>query len=329
MAVLTSKNTGQLIAGNREDVLDAVFLIGQDEAPIMTKIGKGSKAKGVLHSWITDRIPEPENKNFVEISAYPAAPKSTKQRTSNAVEIFMRAAGVSYDQSASANYGKDEMAHQYELAMKAQAKDVEYRILGLGRSSAVKTAVFMPPQERQDNVTPGKMGGFFYYVSNGETAWDTSGDYGTRGNVLAFDSAKNWSGSLTNVTTAILEEITGKPYDEGARVKDIYVGRVLKAKVNALFARQWVNDKNANLNISQIELTNGIVNVHLHPFLSDKFGLEDVLIAGDFDFAKYAPLLTTIKQVPETETAIKKMLYMSGCLEVRNSAAFSIGVGLK
>ena len=60
-----------------------------------------------------------------------------------------------------------------------------------------------------------------------------------------------------------------------------------------------------------------------------KFGLEDVLIAGDFDFAKYAPLLTTIKQVPETETAIKKMLYMSGCLEVRNSAAFSIGVGLK
>ncbi|MDR2884371.1 MAG: DUF5309 domain-containing protein, partial [Deferribacteraceae bacterium] len=84
--------------GNQPSVLDAVIIVGSSETPILSRIGKGSHVTNVLHSWNFDTFPTPRRNPRKEIDVIGATPSSTKQKLSNAVEIFERSFGVSWDQ---------------------------------------------------------------------------------------------------------------------------------------------------------------------------------------------------------------------------------------
>ena len=170
------------------------------------------------------------------------------------------------------------------------------------------------------------MAGLFYYISKGEAAFAN----GRRGNVLAFDSKNDWTGTPTILTEEALNKILQSIWDTGATPRDVFIGADLKKAINAFATRQFGNEKSINSSVVSLDTDFGKVNFRLHRYLSKQYGLNDVLIAGDFSFMKNGLLIPTmIENVTTSKTAKQKRYYTEATLEVRNADAFAIGVGLK
>ncbi len=260
----------------------------------------------------------------MEVSDFVGDSKSTKMKRTNAVEIITTDVFVSRDMMEVATYGGKEMAYEVAKKAKEHALKLEYMKYGLGRDANAKTSVFLPPVTRTE-AEAGEMAGLFYFLAKGETSFTA----GKRGNVHAFDSTSNWTGTPSSFDETKLNQVLQSIYDAGETPKDIYVGANLKAGFNKLVARQLGNEKTANLSVVSLETDFGTVNVRLSRFLSDAHGLGDVFIAGNFDFLKDAPLVSThLDDVPTSKTGKAKRYYTSCTMEVRNADAFAIGVGL-
>ena len=310
--------------GLKPSVYDKIILIGADETPILSMIGT-SEVKGIEHSWLTDTLAAPKKNAQLEISDFDDTRKSTVQKTSNATQIFTTNVSVSRSMQAVATYGGKELPREITKRAKEHKLDMEYALFGLGRHANAKQSVFMGPAIRTD-TTAGEMAGMFYYVAKGAASWAS----GKRGNVVAFDSTSNWSVAETVLTEEILHTLLQNIYDVGATPKDVFVGAGLKPAINKFATRQFGNEKHVNSSVVSLDTDFGKVNFRLHRFLSPKFGLGDVLIAGDFEYMKNGLLVPTeLKDVTTSKTAIQKRYYTEGCLEVRNADAFAIGVGLK
>ncbi|ASM38499.1 MAG: DUF5309 family protein [Campylobacter sputorum] len=274
--------------GLKPSVYDKIILIGPDETPIMSLIGTSS-VKNIEHSWIIDTLAEPKKNAQLEISGFENASKSTKQKRSNAVQIFSTSIMISNTMKVVATYGGNELSHETTKKTKEHKRDIEFALLGLGRDSDVKKSVFKAPLLR-DETTPAEMAGLFYYVSKGANAFLN----GKKGNVLAFDDAGNWSGEATELTEKELSEILQTIWDSGATPKDVFIGAGLKKAINKLASRQFGNEKSINTSVVSLDTDFGKVNFRMHRYLSEKYGLNDVLIAGDFSFAKNGLLQPTI-----------------------------------
>ncbi|AQW85556.1 hypothetical protein CPIN18020_0315 [Campylobacter pinnipediorum subsp. caledonicus] len=305
-------------------VYDKIIMVGAEDTPLLSLIGK-SKVSGITHSWIVDSLADPKKNAQKEISDFTGAAKSTKQSVTNSTQIFTTDVMVSKTMQAVKTYGGKELQHELGKKTKEHKLDIEYALLGLGRNSDAKQSVFLKPTTRADE-TPAEMAGIFYYLSKGVSAF--SG--GARGNVLAFDNLQNWQGTKTPLTEKELNTILQKIWDSGATPKDVFIGASLKQAINKMATRQFGGEKKINTRVTSLETDFGVVNFRLHRFLNTKYGLDDVLIAGDFDYAKMGLLIpTTIEEVPTSKTATQKRFYTEGCLEVRNADAFCIGVGLR
>jgi len=318
--------------GLKPSVHDAVIQIGATETPISSKIGK-SKAKGIEHSWIIDPIADPTRNPQLEVSDFTGLSKSTKQKKTNAVEIVTTDIMVSRDMMAVATYGGNEMAYEVAKKAKEHALKLEYMKYGLGRDADARVSVFEAPVIRTE-VAAGEMAGLFYYLAKGDATFGAT-TAGRRGNVFTFDTGGTAAGTWANDSTATtftedkMNTVLQSIYDAGETVKDIYVGAGLKKAFNALVSRQLGNEKMSTRNVVSLETDFGTINIRLSRFLSDKYGLGDAFIAGNFDYMKDAPLVETyLDDVPTSKTAKAKRYYTSCTMEVRNADAFAIGVGL-
>lgn len=305
-------------------VYDKIILLGAHETPLLSMIGT-TNITGISDSWITDTLAQPKKNAHLEISGFDETPKSTKQKSSNHVQIFKTEVAVSDSMQAVKTYGGSEMAHQVGKKAREHKLDIEHALFGLGRDSDAKKSVFKAPTLRDDSTT-GEMAGLFYFAAKGASSFSA----GRRGNVLAFDDSKDWSGEATELNENVLHEILQSIYDSGATPRDVFIGAELKQAINRIATRQIGNEKKANLYLSTLETDFGVINFHLHRFLSKQYGLGDTLIAGDFNYVKHSLLIpTTLKDIPTDKTAKHKRYYTESTLRVTNADALSIAVGLK
>lgn len=310
--------------GLKPSVYDSIILIGADDTPLLSLIGTSS-VTNTEHSWLTDNIAAPKKNAQLEISDFADDRKSTIQKTTNSVQIFTTNISVSYTMQKVATYGGKEMERETAKRAKEHKRDMEYALFGLGRDTDTKVSIFKAPAPRTD-TTAGEMAGMFYYISKGEAAFAS----GRRGNVLAFDSKKDWTGTPSVLTEDTLSEILQNIWDAGATPKDVFIGAKLKKAINAFATRQFGNEKSINSSVVSLDTDFGKVNFRLHRYLSEQNRLDDVLIAGDFGFMKNGLLIPTmIENVTTSKTAKQKRYYTEATLEVRNADAFAIGVGLK
>ncbi|MDA3056428.1 MULTISPECIES: SU10 major capsid protein [unclassified Campylobacter] len=310
--------------GLKPSVYDKIILIGADETPLLSKIGTSS-VKGIMHSWITDNIAKPKKNAQAEISDFDDTRKSTKQETTNAVQILTTPIMVSKTMQKVATYGGKELEYETAKRAKEHKLDIEYALFGLGRDNNPKKSVFMPPKIRPAENEAGEMAGFFHFLAKGNQNFTN----GARGNVLAFDENGDWTGNSVKLTSQILRDILQRVWESGTAPKTIFVGANLKGAINAMVERHIKHEKKLVDSITAIDTDFGLVEVKLHPFLTDEYGLGDCLVTGDFSFMKNGLLwATTIEDVPTSKTAKQKRLYTECCLEVRNADAFAIGVGL-
>lgn len=190
MAITTTGFQGPATSrvGLVPQVYDKIILIGADETPLLSLIGTTS-IHGISDSWITDKLADPKKNAQLEISSFSDTRKSTKQKTTNHVQIFTTEIEVSRSMQAVKTYGGKEMQNELSKRAKEHKLDMEYALFGLGRDSDVKKSVFKAPV-LIDESTPGEMAGLFYFVAKGANAFSA----GKRGNVLAFDDSADWRG---------------------------------------------------------------------------------------------------------------------------------------
>lgn len=305
-------------------VYDKILLIGADETPMLSLIGTSS-VSSTKHSWITDTLATPKKNAQLEISDFVGDKKSTKQELSNNTQIFTSEVAISKTMQAVKTYGGKELENEVAKVAKEHKLDIEYALFGLGRDSDVKKSVFKAPVSRTDALAA-EMAGIFYYVAKGASAFTA----GRRGNVLAFDASKDWKGEQTELTEDILNEVLQTIWDSGATPKDVFIGATLKKAINRIAERQYSDESKINRRVVSLETDFGRVNFRMHRFLSEKYGLADTIIAGDFSMAKNGLLIPTeLQEVPTSKTAKQKRYYTECALEVRVPDAFAIGVGLK
>lgn len=308
----------QANVATKESIYDKILLLGADETPILSKIGT-SNVTNIKHSWLIDEIANPTRTPKLEISDFTEDGASTKQKKENAVEIFTDDIMVSYSMRKIAMYGGKELEYQSKKKMKEHKLRMEKAILGLDG-----TTLFDAPVVR-DGSTAGKMAGIFYYLAKGDNAFAS----GVRGNITAFDSTNDWTGTDTTLDWDKFNQVLQSVYDGGEVPKDVYIGADLKPAINAFVTRQLGNEKAYNGMVSSIETDFGTVNIHLHRMFNQANGLNNAFIAGNFEYMKNGLLYSTmLEDVNTSKTADAKRIYTESCLEVRNANAFSAGVGL-
>lgn len=313
--------------GLAPSVYDGLILVGSDETPLVSTLGT-SPVTNISHSWVIDHIGEPTRTAHSEVSNFETTTTSSqKQSTSNAVEIFKTELLISKTMTKVKAYGGSELEHETFKKGKEHKKLLELMILGLNRDTDAKKSVFKEPVIRTSTEN-GQAAGLFYYLAKSEKAFNAT--TGKQGNIFAHDSAKNWTGTATELNWEKLNTILQSIYDAGETPKDIFVGPTLKAKINTFVTRQYSNETTYTEKVTALETDFGTVNIKLSRFLSEKTGLADTLIAGNFEYAKVGLLYPTeLADVATDKTAIAKRYYTEATLEVRNADAFAIGVGLK
>jgi hypothetical protein len=310
-----------------KDIYDKITQYGWDDTPLLNAIGR-QNVTGIDHSWIIDPLITPTRNPKLEISDFTGDDKSTKQLRTNSVEIFIDEVMISRTMEQVKTYGGKELEYELSKRVKSHKKRLEQMILGIGRNSNSKVSVFLAPVTRTDALA-GQAAGLFYFLAKGETSFTAGTTTGTRGNVIAFDEDMDWTGDTQEMTWESFNTILQSVYDGGATPKNVYVGTNLKARINDFVTRQYTNEKKTVQTITSIETDFGIVNIHMSRFLSDQFGLGDVLIAGDLEYMKNGLLVPAeITDVPTSKTAKQKRIYTEATLVVRNADAFAIGVGL-
>lgn len=309
--------------GLKPSVLDKIIMLGDFETPIMSKVGRCSVAS-LKHAWITDKFKQPKYNAHLEITGFDTTAASTKQKTENAIQIFKDEVFVSDSMQKIATYGGNELAHETGKVGKEHAKDLEYSFFGLGRDANAQLSVFEAPTVRTDSVA-GETAGIFHFLAKGDAAFVGN----KRGNVIS-SAATSWNAIPQVLTWDAFNAILQVIYDNGATPKDVYVGAELKKAINAFVTRQLGNESMANKRITTLETDFGTVNIMMHRYLSAAHGLGDVVLAGDFDFAKFGTLIdTNLKDVVTDKTGTAKRFYTEGCWEISNADAFAAGVGYK
>ena len=196
----------------------------------------------------------------------------------------------------------------------------EGALLGLGRAS-----IYDAPQFRLANTQEGKMAGMPYFITLGEAGYTNE----RRGNIFAVDANGDGTGTTQALNPDLLDEFAAITYEKNARMTDIFVGANLKRKINQLLSRQLSNEKEAQTTVQTIELTTGPVRLHLHPYMTDQYGLGDAILGGDFSFAKWAVLEEMNRELPTTDSAKQWEYYASACIQVTNAYAFAMMIGAK
>ncbi|ECQ5881521.1 hypothetical protein FZL65_00720 [Campylobacter coli] len=308
----------------KQSVYETIIKIGATETPILNKIGTSKVTNPLTHSWLTDTFEEPKKNANLELSKFVGETKNTAQKTTNATQIFITEVMVSKALLKANQYGGNEMEYQIGKKTKEHKMDMEYALFGLGRDNDVKKSVFKDYIQAQE-ATSGEMAGIFHYAAKGNSRFAD----GKRGNVLAFDEAGDWSGTATELTEDKLNQILQNIWNSGVTPKDVFLGADLKGAINKFATRILGNETKLVGQVVSLETDFGTVNFHMHRLLSPKYGLGDVLIAGDFQYMKHGLYIpTTIEDVTTDITAKAKRFYTQSTLEVRNADAFAIGVGL-
>lgn len=310
--------------GTKASVYEGIVLIGSDETPMLKAMGT-SNVSNTSHSWVIDKIGDPERVPQNEVSSLNTTQTTHKQNNSNAVEIFKTELFVSKTMTQIKAYGGNELEHEVAKKAKEHKKLLEQMILGLNRDDNPKTSLFKAPVHRSESQ-PGEAAGVFYFVAKDETTFAN----GKRGNILAYDSSKNWTGTKTVMDWDKFNTVLQQTYNAGETVKDVFVGTALKARINSFVNRNYSDQTTYVGRLVALETDFGKVNIHLSRFMNENNGLDDTIIAGNFDYAKVGLLYPTeLAEVHTDKTGIAKRYYTEATLELRNADAFAIGVGLK
>lgn len=130
--IITTYNT----VGNREDLIDKVFMVSPTDTPFVSAISQTS-ANGVYHEWQTDSLSPPiANNAAVEGSDASYSNIPTTTRVGNYSQIVVDAFQVSNTQESVKHAGPNALARAQARTMMQNKRDIEASAIVSGVSSA-------------------------------------------------------------------------------------------------------------------------------------------------------------------------------------------------
>lgn len=126
MALLTNAQTSFATIGNREDLIDKIFMISPTETPFMANIGK-KKATATNHEWQTDALAAPAANAAIEGNEFSATAFTPTVRLGNRTQISTCEFAVTGTQNAVNPAGRTrESVYQMMKASKKLKTDMEF-----------------------------------------------------------------------------------------------------------------------------------------------------------------------------------------------------------
>lgn len=290
--------------GNREDLVDTVYLISPTETPILTALPR-TKAEAVLHEWTTDALATAAANEKVEGDDATIDAASVKVRLNNRTAISNKVAGVTETQQAVSKVGmQDAMAEDVGKKMKEIKRDMEVMLC----ANTAKVA--------GNDTTARKSAGFpTWIVANrngaGAAATGDGTDTATDGTQRAF-------------AESMLLEVSQECFDSGGNPSLLVVGTFNKRVISG-FAGNQTRDSKA----SDKKIVNSI-QVYEDDFntlkvVADRFSRSRDALLLDTEYAKLAYLRPfDTWDLAKTGSSIRKQVETEWTLEVCNPAAHGI-----
>ncbi len=216
MAVVQNTVQTQMLKGQREDLIEAIYNIDPTDTPMLTSIGKGT-AKAIRHDWQTDELRAPVVNARVEGSEAEIKPGTFTKVLDNICQIADETVAVSGTSDAIDKAGrKSELAHQLAKKAKEIKLDMEYGLVGVAQAKAQRTS-----------STAGLLGNFFsYYTTNGSGY--TTAPTGDGSNV-------GTQGTARLLTEAMIQDTAQNIWESGGKANTIMCNGPMKQFISNTF----------------------------------------------------------------------------------------------
>lgn len=222
----------------KESVLNLISVINPDETQLLNSLQR-TKALGPVHQFLKQDLNAVDSTQAgnVEGAALVAASTTDPVRLTNYTQIFQKGWGVTGTQKASAHYAKDAKARAMDQALREIGNDIEFALMR-GAASVAGTV-----------STARKLKGVKSWITTNATA----------GVGVAF-------------TQPILDQALQGTYDAGGKIDTLYVGGVMKRKIDAFTANNTrqisASDQKLVASISVYVSSFGVIKIELHRYVT-------------------------------------------------------------
>lgn len=292
--------------GNREDLVDTVYLISPTETPILTALPR-TKAEAVLHEWTTDALATAAANEKVEGDDATIDAASVKVRLNNRTAISNKVAGVTETQQAVSKVGmQDAMAEDVGKKMKEIKRDMEVMLC----ANTAKVA--------GNDTTARKSAGFPTWLKDNESRGATGADPTGDGSDTATD------GTQRAFAESMLLEVSQECFDNGGNPSLLVVG-VFNKRVVSGFA----GNQTRNADASGKKIVNSVMvyedDFNTLKVVADRFSRSRDALLLDTEYAKVAYLRPfDTWDLAKTGSSIRKQVETEWTLEVCNPAAHGV-----
>jgi hypothetical protein len=260
---------------------------------------KQSKAQQPIHQWLNDTLGTVGANAKTEAAALEGGTRTNPSRQINYTQILSKVVAVSETDRASDAAGlNDRYAYEMNKAMKEWGNDAEFALM---RGTLV--------------------------CGNNTTARSMKG-------VKSFASTLKTKISGLSLSETYFLDALDRAWDQGTNMKEVYVGRVLKRRIDGFTANSTKNidseDRRLVNAVDVYEGTNGLQKIFRHRYVTISTDTDNDLVAIDPDFLATAYLrkpkhIALAKISDATRGAIVGEL----TLEVRHEKAVTLLEGMK
>jgi hypothetical protein len=231
MPTLTANLTTYNAVGNREQLLNAAYLVAQNDAPFVTQICAREKGDAKFVEWQTDDLPTPTTNAVIEGANAGTVQSFTTARVGNRMQLMEVPLQVSTSQQNVKAAGRSsEEARQLAIAYKKIILDLEFAALG---TSAAVTG--------DASTTASRMRG-------AESWFSTNAAHGAGGSTNAGTGVVT-DGTQRAMTKALLDTQLQAVFTAGGNPGVIMTGAANKRNLSALITgtnnRQVIAEKKA------------------------------------------------------------------------------------
>jgi hypothetical protein len=295
------------VTGNREGLIDAIYMTNTAETPVLSAIGR-TKAIATLHEWQTEDIGSAGTNYVAEGDDASAESFVATGRLGNYCQILDKVAVVTGTQEAVSHAGNGaSMAKQLSLRSLRLKKDMEFAILD--NNAKVAGA--------GDAATPREMGGFPAYVKTNFDKNDAT--MGAVGGGTAVTP-----GTAIALTEGRVKNMLQKAWGNGGNI-DMLVCTAFNKQVISGFSGNGTRVITADAN-----KLNAAFDIYVSDFGAVKVvpcrnGETDMVYGIDSKMLKLAILRDIqVNDIAATGDAKKKQLLVECTLEVCNEKAHGI-----
>lgn len=303
-SVYDASGTTGVGLGNREDLVDTVYMISPTETPTLTALGRGT-ASAVLHEWTTDTLAAAAANEKVEGDDATIGAASPKVRLNNRTAISNKVAGVTKTQQAVDKVGmQDALAEDVGKKLKEIKKDMNLMI----HSNTAKVA--------GNDTTARKTAGIPTWLKDNVNAVgaDPTGD--------GSDAATN--GTQRAFAESQLLEVSQECYDSGGEPTLLVLGTF-----NKRVASGFSGNQSRNMDAADKKIINSI-KVYEDDFCTLKVVADRNCVSRnatliDTEYMKVAYLRSfETWDLAVTGSSMRKQIEVEWALEVSNPAAHGI-----